>query len=474
MPLKASRKRYSTHLLPAVLGGNRLGFDPDADDELQLSRNAEAALHTDRYVADWIERQLATPLLRVRQVPLSEMANWSIDPVLGDVRHQSGRFFSVLGVRVKHRTPAGELEWDQPVIDQPEVGILGILVKKIGGLLHFCLQAKEEPGNINSVQISPTVQATFSNYSLAHGGSRPPFVEHFLAPSGENLLFARLQTEDGGRFLFKSNRNMVVRVADNELENLPDRFIWLTLRQIAALLKRDNLMHATTRSILSSLALRHGLPTAPAQDGSFREMVQWLDNQKAANHFLSRREGLNTLQEWSLDPQGYFSHRDGRFFRVVGIDVSSAGREVASWSQPLLWNPEKGIIGLLMQVRKGERFFLMQAKAELGNASFVLLGPTVQFTPGNYAGNAKLHKPFLFDEFSGEGNFCQLHQNFQAEEGARFFQESHLHRVLMLPEGVRISHPADFFWVSEGDLRFFLHLGQTVNSCARSVLATLL
>lgn len=455
-------------------GRNCLGFHRSADDEMRLSRNCEKALHSDRYVDAWIARELAAPLLRVRQVPLKEMANWTIDPVLGDIRHKSGKFFSVLGVRVLHRTPTGELEWDQPVIDQPEVGILGILVKKIGGLLHFCLQAKEEPGNLNSVQISPTVQATFSNYSLAHGGSRPPFVEHFLAPSGKNLIFARLQTEDGGRFLFKSNRNMVVRVAENELEKLPDHFIWLTLRQISLLIRRDNLLHATTRSILASLALHQASPMPAAEDSSFCEMVQWLDNQKAAHHFQVRREGLNTLKDWSLDRQGYFSHRDGRYFQVVGVDVSSAGREVATWSQPILSNPERGVIGLLMQQRRGERFFLMQAKAELGNASFVLLGPTVQFTPGNYLGNEKLPKPFLFDEFSGNGKFAQLHQNLQAEEGARFFRESHLHRVLVVPEGARIAHPSDFFWVSEAKLRFFLHLGQTVNSCARSVLATLL
>ena len=32
------------------------------------------------------------------------------------------------------------------------------------------MQAKVEPGNINSIQLSPTLQATRSNYTKAHGG----------------------------------------------------------------------------------------------------------------------------------------------------------------------------------------------------------------------------------------------------------------------------------------------------------------
>ena len=84
---------------------------------------------------------------------------------------ETGKFFSVLGLDVLHRSGLEELAWDQPVIEQPEIGILGILAKRIGGVLHFCLQAKEEPGNIGGIQLSPTVQATFSNYTRAPRGS---------------------------------------------------------------------------------------------------------------------------------------------------------------------------------------------------------------------------------------------------------------------------------------------------------------
>ena len=476
----------SEPLLPDIYNRQEcLGFEPETIAELVRSRTADRSMLTDSRVDAWLGDRLSAPDLDVRQVPLTALNRWRIDPDLGNICHDSGRFFSVIGVKVRHRAGFNELEWDQPIIDQPEVGILGILAKRIDGVLHFCLQAKEEPGNLNGVQLSPTVQATYSNYTRAHGGDAPPLVEHFLAPPPERLLFAKLQTEDGGRFLYKSNRNMVVRVADHELPELGGEFIWLTLRQIARLARRDNLLHACTRSVISSLLLpqisRSGksneniaVPAAEEPGNHLAELIQWLDDRKAANHLLVRREGLNALKEWVMTPEGCFSHREGRFFRVIGIDVASTTREVARWSQPVLDNPETGIIGLLMKVRHGQRFFLMQAKVEVGNRHIVQLGPTVQFTPGNYLGNERLPRPFMFEEFSGNCRLPVVSQSWQAEEGARFYRETHLHRILSLPEGEELEHPPEFRWLSEAQLRFFLHMGEYVNSCARSIISCVL
>lgn len=454
-----------------------LVFDRETREALLTSRYSPDSLNSDLQVDRWVEQQLSAPRLQVRPVPLQNLEQWHIEPLTGNIQHTSGRFFSITGATARHRTASGELEWDQPMIDQPEVGILGILAKEIDGVLHFCLQAKEEPGNINSVQISPTVQATYSNYTKVHGGTPPLFVEYFLAPAPGSILFSKLQTEDGGRFLFKSNRNMIVRIDGNELPELPDHFIWLTLRQISLLLHRDNLLHACTRSILTSLVFNQfdpGRGDRPDFARSLGELIQWIDDQKAANHIFVKREGLKSLQEWSIDRDGCFSHHERRFFRVIGLSVSTTGREVARWDQPILDNTENGIIGLLVRVVNGERYLLMQAKPDLGNRSIIQLGPTVQFTPANYIGNRRLAKPFLFDEFMENGRFPTCSATVQSEEGARFFREQHIHRVVMLPEGADLVLPPEFRWLSESQVRFFIHLGESVNSCARSILSCLL
>jgi NDP-hexose 2,3-dehydratase len=465
-----------------------LAISPADISAVICSLRSQSALHDDLIVDGWIREARRKASLDTMLVPLNAVDGWIRDSTNGNICHESGRFFSVIGVQVRHRIDREELEWDQPIIEQPEIGILGIVARQIDGILHFCLQAKEEPGNIGEIQLSPTVQATYSNYTGAHGGTGPKFLELFTGPGQSRNLFARLQTEDGGRFLYKSNRNMVV-VAGNEFPlDLPDGFIWLTMRQVVRLISRDNLVNACTRSILSSMvfAAQRGGTTAAAaevnqhqsrihdQAGGIRATLQWLDDRRAANHMLARRIGLNELQEWGIDHKGFFSHREKRFFRIVGLKVSSRAREVRRWSQPIIENPAAGIIGLLVRNGTHGIELLMQAKAEVGNRSTVQLGPTVQFTQGNYEGSRKLKKPFLYEEFLEPTRYSLAHESRQTEEGARFYREYHLHRILQLPDGAALELPDDYHWLPLEQVVFLIHLGEQVNSCARSILFCLL
>ncbi len=458
-----------------------IAVSPDDMAAVMDSYNSCSALNDDLFVNDWIRQARRNATLHSMIVPLEGVDGWKCDDANGNICHESGRFFSIIGVRVRHRIDRDEIEWDQPIIEQPETGILGILAKKISGVLHFCLQAKEEPGNIGNIQLSPTVQATYSNYTGAHGGSSPQFLELFAGAGNARNLFARLQTEDGGRFLYKSNRNMIVVATNDFTQGLPDGFIWLTLRQIARLMNKDNLINACTRSIMSSMVFasecewRNKRQTLFChQEQGIRATLQWLDDRRAANHMLARRIGLNDLQEWRIDGKGFFSHREKRFFRIVGLQVSSGTREVRSWGQPIIENPAAGIIGLLMRNGIHGTELLMQAKAEIGNRSTVQLGPTVQFTQGNYEGSRKLKKPFLFDEFLEPAEYRLVHESSQTEEGARFYREYHLHRILMLPDGMTMAAPPDYRWLPLEQVMFLVHLGEQVNSCARSVLSCLL
>ena len=114
---------------------------------------------------------------RADVVPLEELRSWSGGSGADSIRHESGRFFSVTGVEVE--LPGEGRSWSQPIIDQPEIGILGILAKEFDGVLHFLMQAKVEPGNPNGLQLSPTVQATRSNYTRVHAVPAVPYLDYF-------------------------------------------------------------------------------------------------------------------------------------------------------------------------------------------------------------------------------------------------------------------------------------------------------
>ena len=97
------------------------------------------------------------------------------------------------------------------------------------------MQAKIEPGNINAVQLSPTLQATKSNYTQVHKGNLPNYLEYFLDDRTDvTVLLDQLQSEQGARFFKKRNRNIIIEVT-SDIEVKED-FCWLKQKVICLIL----------------------------------------------------------------------------------------------------------------------------------------------------------------------------------------------------------------------------------------------
>ena len=206
-------------------------------------------------VIEWFKKKREESDMLVEEIPINELDKWNVNDVLGNITHESGGFFEVIGVKVSNTfdREVGKKGWTQPMIAKNPGGILGILMKKINDVPHYLLQAKAEPGNIGKLQLSPTLQATTSNLLKAHGGSKPLFAEYFDEENNPNIIYAKWQSEDGGRFHLKSNYNMIVEVEDNEELKIPDSFIWVTLYQIKQLMKIENFVGPHVRGIISYL-----------------------------------------------------------------------------------------------------------------------------------------------------------------------------------------------------------------------------
>jgi len=201
-------------------------------------------------VLAWIEDRKKAVFVNIEKIKFADLKEWKLDQHKGNLHHNSGRFFSIEGIEVN--TNAGEVKhWCQPIIKQPEIGLLGILTKEIDGILYFLLQAKIEPGNINFVQLAPTLQATESNFKQVHKGNKPEFLEYFINPDQDAVMLNQLQSEQGARFLKKRNRNIIVYTKDKIKER--DDFIWLTLGQIKKLMAHDNLVNMDTRTVISGI-----------------------------------------------------------------------------------------------------------------------------------------------------------------------------------------------------------------------------
>jgi len=207
------------------------------------------------YIIDWFNKKRKESDMIVEEIGINELDKWDVDPSSGNVKHESGGFFEVIGVKVSNTfdREVGKKGWTQPMIAKNPGGILGIIMKRINNIPHYLLQAKAEPGNIGKLQLSPTLQATTSNLLKAHGGAKPLFAEYFDEENNPNIIYAKWQSEDGGRFHLKSNYNMIVEVKEDENLEIPDSFIWVTLYQIKQLMKIENFVGPHVRGIISYL-----------------------------------------------------------------------------------------------------------------------------------------------------------------------------------------------------------------------------
>lgn len=197
--------------------------------------------------------------MKIKKINLNSSKKWIIDKSSGNIHHSSNFFFSIHGVRVlgtQSREVAGK-SWDQPLIKEKNIngGILGIIRKKINHIPYYLVDFKAEPGNPDGIQISPCLQATYSNINQLHGGRKPFLSDLFLKPKkyGYKILFEQLMSEDGGRFYKKKNKGMLIECNKKNNIDLLENFYWLTLYQIKFLIKNYSWVNPHVRSIISHL-----------------------------------------------------------------------------------------------------------------------------------------------------------------------------------------------------------------------------
>ena len=236
------------------------GYEVNLDTILRIKTMIES-IHDDNqinsldYVINWFNKKREESDMTTQEIGINDLDKWNVSSTTGNISHDSKGFFEIIGVKVSNtfNREVGKEGWTQPMLAKNPGGILGILMKKINGVPHYLLQAKAEPGNIGKLQLSPTLQATTSNLLKAHGGKRPLFAEYFDESNSPKIIYAKWQSEDGGRFHLKSNYNMIVEIEEDKELDIPDYFIWITLYQIKQLIKIENFVGPHVRGIISYL-----------------------------------------------------------------------------------------------------------------------------------------------------------------------------------------------------------------------------
>jgi dTDP-4-dehydro-6-deoxy-alpha-D-glucopyranose 2,3-dehydratase len=433
----------------------------------------------------WIQQRNQRVVVEVQRIPFLDLKGWFLDNG-GNLRHKSGKFFSIQGIHVK--TDFGLVSsWDQPVINQPEIGFLGILTKEINGVLYFLMQAKIEPGNVNCVQISPTLQATKSNYSRVHKGKKPAYLDYFLNAKPNQILLDQLQSEQGARFLRKRNRNIIIKVDEN-IEVLED-FRWMTLGQIKEMIHHDNMVNMDTRTVISGIEFSHYITPLINKDQmsvfgkdmlrsstleyglySMREHLSWLSNLKSKYDLYISEKSIKELEEWKLTDDEIVRD-DKKYFRVIGVNVTISNREVSSWCQPLVEPMQQGLCAFIIKKIGNVYHFLVQAKLECGNFDIIELAPTIQCLTGNVFKSMK--KPPFTEYALNASNESIIYDVMQSEEGGRFYREQNRNMIIKAGDDFPEDVPANYTWMTLNQLYDFLRFNNYLNIQARSLLSAI-
>ena len=207
----------------------------------------------------WINNQKIKNKMSISKINIMDILNWKIDSK--KIYNKNKSFFSIIPFKF---TDSQKTTWFQPLIIQKEVGILGILKKRYRSLDYYLLQAKVEPGNINGIQLSPTVQATKSNYLRKHGGKKTNYLDFFIKKKNLNIVSNLKLSEQGFRYLDKSNKNILIDIKNTKIKKIQN-FIWVTKKNLNYLLNKKNLLNMDTISVLSSSIKKNGLSFRAAQ-----------------------------------------------------------------------------------------------------------------------------------------------------------------------------------------------------------------
>jgi len=440
------------------------------DEILKSARNNDDISH----VIKWIDTIKQNTKVKIEKSSLTKDTFWFFDEDTGVIKNKANAFFNISGIKSQNEQNIIE----QPIIVQNEIGFLGFIIQEIDGVLKFLVQAKIEPGNINVVQLSPSIQATKSNFSKKHGGNFPAYLELFLEVEEKNVIVDQLQSEQSSRFYKKRNRNIIINV-DEPIQLLPN-FCWLTLGQLKKLMYLDNIINMDTRTVLScipyldSTSDRINFKSEEIFNSLFNnennipKLYKKINDIKMFDSTSISLVSLRNLKDWKYN-DGFLTNSHS-FFEVIFCNIEIDGREVRSWSQPLIKANCIALLGLFCKVVNNKLLVLIKLYPEIGCFDLVEIGPTIILENENQGANDKIS--VTFNQYFSKGENVLINV-LLSEEGGRFYHEQNRNVIIKIQENELNDLPNNYAWVDLKTLYQLIRINNCCNIQLRNLLSLL-
>ena len=113
------------------------------------------------------------------------------------------------------------------MVQAVETGVAAFVTKRIGGLLHFLVQARMKPGVWNLIELAPTVQwlpgvQTDEDQTPYH------LLEAVVTGAAGIVRHRSTQCQEGGRFYPYATENIVVELDPADDRAAPPNYTWVT------------------------------------------------------------------------------------------------------------------------------------------------------------------------------------------------------------------------------------------------------
>lgn len=427
-----------------------------------------------------IEQLNRSTHIRIEKVSLSDSVPWHYDQNTGEIRNDSGSFFSITGLIEEKDGIVSE----QPIIIQNEIGYLGIIRKRIDGEMMYLMQYKIEPGNVNQIQISPTIQATKSNFTQKHGGKAPAYLEYFINSEKYKIIADQIQSEQSSRFLGKRNRNIIIELGEgDEIDVLPSHD-WMSLTQIKKLMRIDNLVNMDTRTVLASIPFEFESTDdykdifkdnalfdsafIGSNENTIPKIYNYINNYKMFVEYKRSIVPLYSMQNWKMQDDAFVCNQKSNF-KVIFCDIEIEGREVRQWHQPLLEALGMALFGMFTCVKDNIRMFLVKCRAEVGCFDKIEIGPTVQ---REFISNEPLSETDKLFIEKMNSNHGILFDTILSEEGGRFYHEQNRNVIIDI-DCCDVPMEDGYFWCDCRTLNTLVKVNNTLNIQLRNLLSVL-
>ncbi|MBR4089656.1 MAG: NDP-hexose 2,3-dehydratase family protein, partial [Mogibacterium sp.] len=133
------------------------------------------------------------------------------------------------------------------------IATFGLLCRDHEGRTEYLIRLKPEIGCFDMAEMGPTVQ-----WEPTHDATGDTEIDRLFrekASSKDGTITDVILSEEGGRFYHEQNRNLIIKIKEEELPEIPDDYAWADLASLSRMIRSGGDLNIQLRNLVSLIDL---------------------------------------------------------------------------------------------------------------------------------------------------------------------------------------------------------------------------